>query len=90
MDIPDYLAADLIALRGRMLSSVTFVMDYLSLQFDDPVLTCFMWPEVVGDAGSLHFGMSGYRDALCDLIATTVAEVQVTPDLITISLDKPA
>jgi hypothetical protein len=34
-------------LKGRDLSAVTFMRDYLQLQFDGPFLNIFDWPRVL-------------------------------------------
>ena len=59
-------------LKGRNLSAVTFVQDYLQLQFDGPFLNIFVWPRITVSGKSLSFGMQGYRDELCGQIAKTV------------------
>ncbi len=74
---------------GARLTSVDFVLDYLILGFDQKgALTSLVWPEIISSAGSvLKFGMQGYRDRLCDLIAQVVSGVDVSKDeTITISL----
>jgi hypothetical protein len=62
-------------LKGRELSAVVFVRDYLQLQFDGPYLNVFVWPQVMSDGTTFDFGVPGYKDALCELIAKTVAGV---------------
>jgi hypothetical protein len=74
---------------GARLTSVNFVLNYVILGFDERgALTALVWPEIVPIAGSvLTFGMKGYRDSLCDLIAQVVSEVHFSEDeTITISL----
>jgi len=72
---------DISAVEGEALNSVTFVQDYLQLDFDGPRFTFFQWPEVFLEAGSklpegsYAFGDPGYRDVLCSLIE---AEVEST------------
>ncbi|UGY14850.1 hypothetical protein [Bradyrhizobium septentrionale] len=61
------------ALRGRNLSAVAFVQDYLQLQFDGPVLTTFVWPRIITPTLTATFGMPVYRDALCAQIGKSVA-----------------
>jgi hypothetical protein len=65
---------DLSQLIGCELSSVTFVQDYLQLDFNGPGLTLFVWPEVFREEGSYAFGEPGYRDMLCAEIAQNVSE----------------
>jgi hypothetical protein len=69
---------DITAIEGETLSSVTFVQDYMQLDFNGPALTLFIWPEVfvlagsqIGE-GSYAFGEPGYRDALCLQIGEAV------------------
>jgi hypothetical protein len=64
-------------LKGRELSAVTFVQDYLQLQFDELFLNMFVWPRVMAPAASVSFGMLGYRDELCAQIGKTVGGVAV-------------
>ena len=51
-------------LVGEQLSAVTFVMDYLHLDFDGQNINLYVWPtiEIEGEAGR-SAGASGYRDA---------------------------
>ena len=54
-------------LVGEQLSAVTFVMDYLHLDFDGQNINLYVWPtiEIEGEARR-SAGASGYRDAaLC-------------------------
>ena len=67
-------------LKGRELSAVTFVRDYLQLQFDGPFLNVFVWPRILVPAGSVSFEMPGYRDGLCSQIGKTVGGVAVETD----------
>ncbi len=59
------LADALRTLMGCVLSSVTFVADYVQFDFNGPSLTAYTLPIVSWGAGSLKWGESGYRDALC-------------------------
>lgn len=72
---------DVSAIVGQQLSSVTFVQDYLQLDFDGPGFTLFIWPEVFRDEGSYAFGEPGYRDALCSAIAENVTEASFETDV---------
>ena len=64
-------------LIGEQLSAVTFVQDYLQLQFDGPRLTVFPHPVVMLGEQTFHWGKPGFRDALCNTIAKKVTEIQV-------------
>jgi hypothetical protein len=67
-------------LKGRNLSAVTFVQDYLQLHFDGPFLNIFVWPRIMAPAASVDFGMTGYRDGLCAQIGKSVGGVAVEMD----------
>jgi hypothetical protein len=64
-------------LVGEQLTEVAFVMDYVELKFNGPVLRVFTKPTVEVDGVGLHFPETGSRDALCSLIGATVAAVSV-------------
>ena len=66
---------------GARLTSVQFVLDYLILGFDERgALTVLVWPELHNSETVMRFGMDGYRDRLCELIAQVVRTVEVTED----------
>jgi hypothetical protein len=62
-------------LTGEQLSAVTFVQDYLQLQFDGPLLNIFVWPRITSPVAFVSFEMPGYRDALCAQIGKIVGGV---------------
>jgi hypothetical protein len=64
-------------LKGRELSAVTFVRDYLQLHFDGPYLNVFVWPRVIAPTGFVSFEMPGYRDGICAQIGKTIGGVAV-------------
>lgn len=74
---------DISTLEEQELSSVVFVQDYLQLDFNGPVLTLFLWPEVFISQssslaeGSYAFGEPGYRDALCSQIGESVSAARL-------------
>ncbi len=59
-------------LVGLELSAITFVRDYLQLQFDGPFINAYVWPLVRTPENKSEFGAPGYRDALCGQIGKTV------------------
>jgi len=59
-------------LIGEKLSSVTFVMDYLQLNFDGNSFTFHVWPVITIGSKEYKFGEPSYRDSLCSLIAQVV------------------
>jgi hypothetical protein len=63
------------SLVGRELASVTFVRDYLQLDFDGPRLSVFTWPEVTRGARSQSISNPDYRNSLCSLIGHPVRAV---------------
>jgi hypothetical protein len=66
---------------GTRLTSVQFVLDYLILGFDEKgALTILVWPEIYNGDTVVKFGMSGYRDRLCELITQVVRTVEITED----------
>src|SRR5215813_10565729 len=72
---------------GESLTAVMFVMDYLKLQFNDPVLTV-LTPVLVrtGDTicqeGDLH-----WRDSLCDRMMRTVSGIILRAEQLQIRFD---
>ena len=68
-------------LKGRNLSAVTFVQDYLQLQFDGPLLNVFVWPRIITPTMTGNFGMPDYRDGLCAQIGKPVGDVVAETDV---------
>src|SRR5258705_4004932 len=67
---------------GTRLTSVCFVMDYLTLGFDEKgTLTSLVWPEVMDSVGNTTiFEEHGYRDRVCELVSQVVNDAQITND----------
>ena len=65
---------------GRQLGSVEFVQDYVQLRFDGPCLTAFTHPTVEVQGRTLQWKDPGYRDELCNRIATKVCQADVIAD----------
>lgn len=63
------------SILGEQLGAVVFVQNYLQLQFDGPILTCYTWPTVKTNLKSYDFNDIGYRDALCEIITKNVIDV---------------
>ncbi len=59
-------------LVGEQLSSVTFVQDYLQLDFDGKRLTLNVWPVICNHRQRLSIEDGGYRDLLCSIIGQEV------------------
>jgi hypothetical protein len=69
VDEPGLLAT----LAGKELEAVTFVRNYVQLQFHGALLNCLVDPVVRSEGIYLKHGMSGYRDALCRQINASVS-----------------
>lgn len=61
---------------GEKLSSVTFVLNYVQVDFDGKQFTAYSWPTVGEKDRRTNFEDHGYRDALCSLIARVVVNVE--------------
>ena len=77
-------------LIGEQLSAVSFVMDYLQLQFDAYFLTVLTPLIVNKGSSSYRLGDLSYRDALCERIARKVNEVVLASDNLRIGFDDGA
>ena len=64
-------------LVGLELSAVTFVRDYVQLEFDGPVISAFTPPTVTTEEGRVSYSQRGYRDALCERIGASVVSAVV-------------
>lgn len=73
---------------GEDLSAVTFVRDYLQLDFDGPGLTVLCPLVVHGPEGMASSGQPGFRDALCGVIGDTVRSVAVGTDTMVVTFDR--
>lgn len=62
---------------GEELNSVVFVMDYVQLTFNGPILNAVTCPDVLVGKQVFHWNESGYRDALCAQITHTVKSVEI-------------
>lgn len=62
-------------LVGEALTSVTFVADYLQLEFNGPRLTTYVWPVLQAFDKTKRLGDIGYRDVLCGFIGHEVTAV---------------
>ena len=63
---------------GRRLSGVTFVMDYVQLQFDPPPTINALTPISVASGGrSAVSGEEPFRNLLCEQIPKTIVSVKL-------------
>jgi hypothetical protein len=67
-------------LVGGEISAVSFVADYMELHFHGPVLRALVAAILETPAGQWVFPEPGSREAMCNLIGATVAEVLVDDD----------
>lgn len=75
-------------LRGRKISAIVFVLDYLQVQFDDSILTFLTYPEVEVNKIIFSFGQSEYRNKICEFIEKYVSAVNyVEDDIFCLSFD---
>lgn len=75
--LPNTLNESLRKIRGRALSSVEFVLDYVQLRFDGPTLTAYTWPCLSTAEKTVSWGEEGYRDTLCARIGVKVKDASV-------------
>ena len=62
---------------GEQLSAVTFVQDYLQLQFDGPSLNALTVVTVASPGGQAKSGEDQFRNLLCSCITRQVLGVEV-------------
>ena len=72
---PHRVTSPLQTVVGEYLPSVTFVMDYLQLDFCGCGFTMNSWPTITIQDRTLAHTDGGYRDTMCSLIGETVAQV---------------
>jgi hypothetical protein len=70
---------ELRALERRELAAVTFVRDYVQLQFDGPTITAVTLPSVSNSGKVFAPESPGWRDQLCDRIGKRVTRAKVRP-----------
>jgi len=62
-----------IVLTRAQLGSVTFAQDYLQLDFDGYIVTCYKWPIITTLNGIFDINNREYRNELSSLIAKEVS-----------------
>src|SRR5688572_14280128 len=65
----------------KELSAVTFIRDYVQLQFDGPYINAYVWPRVSVQTGVFDLGTSGYRDVLCAQINKVIEKIVEESDV---------
>lgn len=78
---------DISAIEGEELTAVEFVLDYLQLRFNGPMLTLYAWPHVLLADFSIAFGEPEYRNALCAQIGETVAKASLGDEALTLEFE---
>ncbi|MFC4526351.1 hypothetical protein ISN76_19000 [Dyella halodurans] len=71
-------------LAGRQLTAVTFVWDYLQLQFDGPALNVMNTVAVSSQEQSARTGDNQFRNLLCSHISGRVQAVDINADEVSI------
>jgi hypothetical protein len=66
-------------LKNRRLSAVTFVQNYVQLEFDGLRLTAFLWPILKTGGAQKDVSTPGYRDLLCSHIGELVSNAYTVP-----------
>jgi len=84
------LAEALEKIVGSALSSVTFVADYVQLDFDGPNLTAYTLPIVRLGSQHIEWEQPGYRDALCGQIGRRVERVAVDDQHVSVMFEDSA
>lgn len=85
--VSEKMVSDISVLVGEKLSAAIFVMDYLQLDFDGILFTCWNWPLVENSAAVFSVSSSGYRDAVCDQIAKRVSRIEITEEVCLIAFE---
>jgi hypothetical protein len=67
-------------LVGEPLNAVCFVLDYVELCFDGPIVRAFTGPIVRSGDDSVAFPDPGSRDSLCSMLGDVVTELEVDDD----------
>lgn len=74
---PPILKMKIQDLVGHQVSSICFVMDYLEIGFDGPIVRCLGEVIVSGSDERKLFPQTGSRDLLCGLIGKEISMVNI-------------
>lgn len=69
------------ALEGQKLVAVTFVVDYLQLQFEGARMTVYVWPTMIDAEHRYERSSQRYCDRMCSLIGEDVLGVSEEADV---------
>jgi len=64
------------SLKGEELNIISFVMDYVEIHFNGPVIRALTNPIIETKEGKYQFPGEGSRDALCSFIGKKVISVK--------------
>jgi hypothetical protein len=64
-------------LKGKEISTVAFVRDYVEFHFDGPILRSIADPRITIHDRVFQFPDRGSRDALCGVIGSTVTSIEL-------------
>jgi hypothetical protein len=78
--MPDTLLAIQQQIIGTEMSAVTFVRDYVQLDFDGPKFNALTQITVASSKGFAVTGNDQFRNHLCEQIAKPVADVRITEE----------
>lgn len=70
----------LLNLKGKRISAIVFVLDYLQIQFDDSILSFLVYPKIQINNETFSFGESEYRNKICEFIGNDVSTVKYIED----------
>lgn len=71
---------------GKKLVAVSFVLNYITFQFENFNLAALARPLLVQGKDELSAEMPGYRDALCNQIGKTVVSASERPEKLEVTL----
>ena len=71
----------LLSLVGESVNGICFVMDYVEIHFNGPILRCLSNPIILFHSKAIQFPASGSRDAICSLIGDVVTSVTVEEEV---------
>src|SRR5271156_5946867 len=72
---------------GNRMYAVTFILDYVQLQFDSHGLNAWTTLSVIREGNVADRGTLEFRNELCRPIGRNVVDCQLTPDYLSIVFD---
>lgn len=83
-------AAEISDIKGKKLSAVCFVHDYVEFHFDGTIIRAFSLPEIIVKNKKISKNDEGWRDTLCNLISQDVAGIFLDNDYFRLNLSDGA